>query len=184
MLRSRFLKFWTDTRAAVAFEAVIILPILTWAFMSSFIFFDAYRVYTSSIKANYAIADVLSRQTNTITAYDINGLNEVFQHLVRDTSGTRMRVTQVAWDGSSYSVDWSYGTTGEAQLFDSSLEEIQELLPVMAVSERIILLETFVPYQPAFDAGLTLMNFENFTFTRPRYAGQVPFDDSEDPPSS
>ncbi len=184
MLKSLIRRYWSDTRAAVAFEAVIIVPILAWAFTASFVFFDAYRVYNSSIKATYAVADVISRQTNTITGYDINGMAAIFEHLVRDTSGARMRVTQIHWDGSEYQVDWSHGTNGEAQLYNSSMEELEELLPVMAVSERIVLVETFVPYQPAFDFGLELLNFSNFTFTRPRYAGQVPFDPTEDAPSA
>lgn len=45
----------------------------------------------------------------------------------------------------------------------------------MADAERILLVETFIPYRPAFDVGVNLLTFENFTFTRPRYAGQVPF---------
>ncbi|MCR9068406.1 MAG: hypothetical protein NXH79_06135 [Rhodobacteraceae bacterium] len=169
-------RFWQDTRAAVAFEAVIIMPILAWGFLSSFIFFDAFRVYNSSIKATYAVADVLSRQTNTVTEDDIEGLLTVFKHLVRDSGASRMRVTQIMWNGTRYCVDWSYATDGESRLFHSSMAEIEDALPVMAVSERIVLVETFVPYDPAFDTGLTLLNFNNFTFTRPRYAGQVPFE--------
>lgn len=177
-------RFWSDTKAAVAFEAVIILPILTWAFMSSFIFFDAFRVYNSSIKATYAIADVLSRQTNTVTGFDINGMRDIFEHLVRDTTGARLRVSQIIWDGTDHTVDWSHATNGEAQLFDASLDEIVDSLPVMATSERLLIVETFVPYDPAFSMGLDILSFSNFTVTRPRYAGQVPFDPTEDPPTS
>lgn len=175
-MRTLLRRFWHDTRAAVAFEAVIIMPILAWGFLSSFIFFDAFRVYNSSIKATYAVADILSRQTNTVETDDIEGLLGVFKHLVRDSDASRMRVTQIIWTGTRYCVDWSYATQGEARLFHSSMEDIEELLPVMAVSERILLVETFVPFDPAFETGLTLLNFENFTFTRPRYAGQVPFE--------
>jgi hypothetical protein len=178
-------RFWQDSRAAVAFETVIIIPILIWAFISSFIFFDAFRTYNSSIKATYAIADILSRQLNTVFAYDIEGMTTIFNHLVRNTGDVRLRVTQIRFDGTDYKVDWSHATGGEAQLFDSNMAALQDSLPVMAPAERIILVETFIPYRPAFDIGLDVFSFSNFTFTRPRYANQVPFDGSvTSPPTS
>ena len=178
MLPRLLRRFWAEDRAAVAFEAVIILPVLAWAFIGSFVFFDAFRTYNSSIKATYAIADVLSRQVNTVFAYDIEGMHTIFDHLVRSDTGTRMRVTQIMYHGATdtYRVDWSYATAGEARLFTANLVDIEELLPVMANAERIVLVETFIPYSPAFDIGLDVLTFANFTFTRPRYAGQVPFD--------
>jgi hypothetical protein len=94
-----------------------------------------------------------------------------------------MRVTQIYWTGTRYRVDWSHATGGEARLFDASMEEIEELLPILSVSERVVLVETFVPYRPAFEMGLNVVSFSNFTFTRPRYANQVPYDDEETPPS-
>lgn len=184
MIKRLLHRFWTDTRAAVAFETVIMTPILAWSVMASFVFFDAYRVYNTSVKATYSVADIISRQTSTLYGYDINGMADMFSHMVRDTTGARMRVTQIYWTGSRYRVDWSHATGGEARLFDASMEEIEELLPVLSVSERVLLVETFVPYRPAFQMGLNVVSFSNFTFTRPRYANQVPFDDDETPPTS
>jgi Flp pilus assembly protein TadG len=65
--------FLRDSRAAVALETVLILPILIWAFVASFVFFDAYRVYSTSVKATYMVADMLSRQTNEVIPHDIQG---------------------------------------------------------------------------------------------------------------
>jgi hypothetical protein len=180
MLTRLIRRFWAEDRAAVAFETVIITPILAWTFMGSFIFFDAFRTYNSSIKATYAVADILSRQTNTVYGYDIDGMMRIFEHLVRNNGEVRMRATQVMYDADTdrYSVDWSYATNGEARLFTANLVGMEELLPVMADAERILLVETFIPYEPAFQTGLGLMTFRNFTFTRPRYAGQIPFDAS------
>jgi Flp pilus assembly protein TadG len=63
--------FIRDTRAAVAFETVLLTPILVWAYIGSFVFFDAYRVYNTSVKATYMVADMLSRQTNMVYGHDI-----------------------------------------------------------------------------------------------------------------
>lgn len=159
-------------------EAVIITPVLAWAFIGSFVVFDAFRTYNTSIKATYAVADILSRQTSTVFAYDIEGMKRIFGNMVRNHGDARLRATQIIYDATNdtYSVDWSYATNGEARLFTASLIDMEGRLPVMAHAERILLVETFIPYRPAFNVGLSLMTFENFTFTRPRYAGQVPFD--------
>lgn len=164
-------QFWHDNRGAVAFETVIMIPILAWVVMASFVFFDAYRTYNTSVKSTYAIADVISRQTEEFDEVYLNGLADVFTHMVRNTTNTRMRVTQIHWDEDTgaFRVDWSHATGGEARLFDASLESIEELLPTMVDAERTLLVETFVPYQPSFDMGLDLFEFSNFTFTRPRY---------------
>ena len=60
MMSRSLRRFWKDEGASVALEAVIVTPILAWVFVASFVFFDAFRVYNTSIKATYAVADVLS----------------------------------------------------------------------------------------------------------------------------
>jgi len=178
MLTRLLRRFWKDERAAIAMEAVIITPVLAWTFIGSFVFFDAYRTYNSSIKATYAVADILSRQTDTVFGYDIEGMAQIFDHLVRNNGDARLRVTQIFYVASldEYRVDWSYATNGEARLFTSNLVDMEELLPTMANAERLILVQSFIPYRPVFQSGMDIITFSNFTFTRPRFAGQIPFD--------
>lgn len=171
-------RFRQEETAAVALEAVIITPVLAWAFIGSFVVFDAFRTYNTSIKATYAIADVLSRQSATIYPRDIEGYTDIFEHMVRNDGNARLRATQISYDADTdtFRVDWSHATNGEARLFTANLIDYEGLLPTMADAETILLVETFIPYTPAFEIGMTLTTFENATFTRPRFAGQVPFD--------
>lgn len=182
-LRDILLRFGRARCGAVAFEAVIILPVLIWTYTASFVFFDAYRVYNSSVKATYSVADALSRQTNTVHFYDVQGLARVFRHLIRNGDSARLRVTQIYWDGADYRVDWSFVTDNDARLFDAQMGALSDRLPPLMTNERILLVESFVPYDPAFGMGLQFLTFENFTVTRPRYANQVPFDASETVPT-
>ena len=178
---SKIRSFLRDTSGAVAFEAVIITPILAWCFVGSFIFFDAFRTYSASLKATYAVADVLSRQTTTIFASDVEGLSDIFEHIARNPNGGSIRVTQIGWDGSNYSIDWSHGADGETRLRDTDLPGVTDQLPIMVAGERVIVVESFVPYHPYFNIGLDDIEFTNFTITRPRFAGQLPYDDGVDP---
>lgn len=168
--------FWKDDRASVALEAVIVMPILAWVFVASFVFFDAFRVYNTSIKATYAVADVLSRRTSEIASSDIEGLSDVFQFLTRNTAGSALRVSQITRQEGGYRIDWSHGTDGLTYIRASDFPDFIDRIPIMAFGDRMLLVETFLPYRPAFSAGLADQEFTNFTITRPRFAGQVPFE--------
>ena len=178
MLTHRIRRFWKDESAAIAMETVIITPVLAWCFIASFVFFDAFRTYNSSIKATYAVADLVSRQRNTLTEEDIDGYAGIFEHLVRNNGDARIRVSQLFYNGNTdtFCVEWSDATNGEAELFTGNIPDIEELLPRVAHAERLILVQSFIPYQPVFDTGLDVITFRNFTFTRPRN-NRVPFED-------
>ena len=75
------------------------------------------------------------------------------------------------------SVEWSFATNGEARLLTANLADFVGLLPDMSDSERLVLVESFIPYTTAFDMGIDALTFRNFTFTRPR-TGRVPFDET------
>lgn len=173
----RLLKqYLRDTSAAVSLETVIVFPILLWAWIGTFAFFDAYRVYNTSIKATFTIADLISRQTATIYDSDIAGMAAMLESMIRDTDGVEIRVTEIARDNAgNYAVEWSEATGGRADLFTANLPAIEDRLPDMANGERVILVESFIDYEPAFNVGLNDLSFDNFTLTRPRYAGRVPY---------
>ncbi|WP_370253991.1 TadE/TadG family type IV pilus assembly protein [Nioella sp.] len=175
MMSRSLRRFWKDEGASVALEAVIVTPILAWVFVASFVFFDAFRVYNTSIKATYAVADVLSRRTSEIASSDIEGLADVFQFLTRNTAGSALRVTQITRQQGGYRIDWSHGTDGLTYIRASDFPNFIDRIPIMAFGDRMLLVETFLPHRPAFSAGLADQEFVNFTITRPRFAGQVPF---------
>lgn len=176
MLYSLLRHFRSDTRGAAVIETVIIMPVLIWVYIGSFVFFDAFRTYSSAVRATYAIADVISRQTSTLRAFDMEGFARVFNAIVRNDGDVRMRMTQIYYDAHTNDlyVDWSYATNGEARLFTPNLDDFVGLLPNMTHAERLILVESFVPYRTSLGFEGEMMTFRNFTFTRPR-SGQVPF---------
>lgn len=178
---NRVKHFLRDTRAAVALETLLITPMLVWALVASFVFFDAYRVYSTSVKATYMVADMLSRQTNDVIPHDIQGMANVIDTIIRGAGDVQMRTTQVAVINDVYVVEWSHAVNGAARLFTANIPDIQDRLPNMPNGERIVLVETFVGYQAPFNIGLTVLRFDNFTVVRPRYAGQVPFDPNGTP---
>lgn len=168
MLRKMLKRFLHEETAASSLESVIMVPVLAWTFVGSFVFFDAFRTYNSSIKATFTIADYISRQTSEVFAHDAEGMAILFNELVRNNNDVRLRITQIHHVDGEYMVDWSEPTGGEARLFDATLQPLIPQLPMMGDDSRLILVETTIPYRPAIDLGLEVVQFSNFTFTPPR----------------
>ena len=160
---------------SVSVETVLVMPILLWAYVSAFVFFDGFRTYNTNVKAAYTIGDMLSRETNPIDNAYLEGLSEVFDYLTFDRNPSWLRVTQVRWQASNsrYRVDWSYGTDGNNanRLRNSDMAGIAHRLPPLVNGERVLLVESFTDYTPFIDVGLSpTIEFTNFVPTSPRFA--------------
>lgn len=180
ILAQRLRAFRNDLRGSLSVEAVLIFPLLMWAYAAMFVYFDAFRAQNTNLKAAYTISDMVSRETNGVSANYIEGLNTVFDYLTKSTEPTWVRVTIVYCDQDCYDParvlkkDWSYATDGKPKLTDADVQgSYDSKIPILPLGERLIMVETFVDYQPAFNVGLDGFTFENFVATRPRFAGQV-----------
>lgn len=177
-------RFSRDTRGSVVVEAVLILPLLLWAYTATFVFFDAYHTETRNLRATYTIADLVSRQTRMLHASDIDGMNKVFDMLNNTAvtgQTTAIRITDVQWDqkSKSYKVIWSDGTNGMPPQTDASINLMADKLPDLSDGDTELVVETWLTYKPAFDpifgAGLTARTLYQMVTTRPRLSPQVKF---------
>src|SRR6056297_2500528 len=80
---------------AIAIEAAIILPLLGFAYVAGFAYFDNYRREALLTKATYTVADILSRETGVVTANDFEGMQDIFEFLTFSEGQTRLRFTQI-----------------------------------------------------------------------------------------
>lgn len=167
-----------EEAGSVSVEAVVIMPLLLWWYVASFVFFDGFKQHSMNVKAAYTVGDMLSRQTDAINDAYLEGMSDIFDYLTQQRNDSWLRVTQIYWQGSRdrYRIDWSYGTDGhnDARLTNGDLDDIAERLPTLVNGERIILVESFTTYAPAFNVGLEAeLLFSNFVVTSPRYAPQL-----------
>lgn len=168
--------FRDEDKGSIAVETIIIIPILFWTYLSMFAIFDAYRQHAINTKAAYTLADVISRETNGLDTDYLNGTREMLAYLTVNTSDdVSVRVTSVKYNATDdkYERDWSEANGWVSPLSNSDVQGLRDSLPVMPDNERVVVVETFVKYDPPFDTGLELHNIHNFVFTRPRYAPQV-----------
>jgi len=170
--------FLTSRCGNMSAEAALILPLLFWAFIATFAFFDAFRQQNVAMKASYSVADMISRETEALTAADIDGLNGVFDYLTFSNHPSWIRVTSIRWDQNDnrFEVNWSHATKDHDALTTATLQDRKEIIPAMAVGDSVVLLETYMIYEPIFRVGLDASWTANAVVTRPRFASQVVFD--------
>lgn len=178
-------RFGRDERASVTVEAVLILPLVLWTFLATFSWFDAYQNKSLSMKANYAISDLMSRETRTLDMNYLNGLEQVYEFLTRAESDAWVRVTVVhcteKCDQSSRTLkrDWSKATD-DVETYSNAgvMEHLEPIVPWIALGERVIVVETSQQYTPPFSQNLTGIGprtVHDVVMTRPRFAPQLCF---------
>jgi len=180
--RLRLRAFTRDEKGSMPTEGVMAFAFLIWWYIASFQFFDAYRQKNINLKAAYTVADLMSRETGAVDANYVEGLNTVFDYLTFSNRPTHIRVTSVYWDGNinDYRVSWSYSTsTVKTPHTDASLDEIQSRIPVLPVGDTVIVMETFMAYEPIFSIGLEAMWYDTLITTRPRSVPCIPWDNHD-----
>ena len=166
--------FITSEGAAISVESVLIFPILLICYAGSFIYFDAFRSYNLTIKASYTIGDILSRKTSTMTNTDLLGMEKLFEFLTFGDTTPWIRISEVNKTTAGLEVTGSCATDGNPKRTINDTAGIVEFIPNLATDERIVVVETFTPYDPAFNVGVAARTWENVIVTRSRYASSLP----------
>ena len=183
-IRTRLGAFLRDTRGAVTAEALVALPLLIWAHLATYQYFDAFQTLARNQKATYTLADAISRQTGTVTPAFITGMNTLYAYLDGSVAeSTAIRVTCISWNpalGSSgqYYVVWSDASGAGAALTSTTLQSLISRFPVIAASDTLIMVETKIGYTPAFKIGLQPQMLNSYVITRPRISPQVVYSSS------
>lgn len=173
-------RFLGDQHATLSVEAVMIFPLLLWAYFGMFIMFDGYRTLATNSRATYTIADILSRETDFVTPTYLAGLNDMQDILTQSAKRTVLRVSVIRYDDDtdSYELEWSHSTAGVAAIEDATLGELMPHVPIMANPGVAIVVETYLAFEPFMDISLKSFYFESIVVTRPRFANQLVWSDT------
>ncbi len=175
-LKKAFKRNLRSEKGSISVEAILMFPMLAWAFMAMFVFFEGLRESNINLKATYTVSDLLSRETDLINENYLDGMNAVYAWLSRATTPVEMRVTVIRYDEANLNHInvWSRGINGRADL---TQEQVNELLtpyvPIMADAATAIVVETWATYNPIIDMGLTETDIYNIVVTAPRFSEQL-----------
>ncbi len=181
-------RFHREENGSIPVEGVLAFTFLAWWYIASFQYFDAFRQKNINLKAAYTVADLLSRETGPIptdpTSVPVNqpyidGMNTVFDYLTNSNKATWIRVSSVYWDDTAqkYRVDWSTPSgSGHEALTTTKLQAFKDRIPVLPTGDTVIVVETFMAFEPIFSIGLDARWFETFITTAPRFASCLPWE--------
>jgi hypothetical protein len=177
-IKSRLSGFARREDGTVALEAMIVLPMMFWAFLSMFSIFDAFRTYSINQKAAFTIGDSISRETAPLDQAYLTGTLQMFEYLSQSQGQSAIRVSSLYYDADEdrFYRDWSKVSGAVVELSNDDVELWGTKLPVMPDNERVVLVETWSEYNPPFATGLEQREIRNFVFTRPRFAPRVCWD--------
>ncbi|WP_413718656.1 TadE/TadG family type IV pilus assembly protein [Silicimonas sp. MF1-12-2] len=165
-----------DEKGSFSIEAVLMFPLLVWAFVAMYVFFEGLRESNINLKATYTISDLLSRETGLIDETYLEGINDVYGWLSRSANPVSMRVTVVRYDEASnrHIRIWSRGIAGREDLTQAEVEEkLTPHVPIMADADTAIVVETWTTYDPLMDIGLVQTEIHNLVVTNPRFSEQL-----------
>lgn len=185
-LQSRLRRFRRDEEGSVLAEVVIMFPTLFAATIAIFVFFDAFRNQSINLKANYTIADSLSREDGYITNTYMINMWRLHRFLTNSRALTELRVSVIRYDADDdeHRVVWSRVRGGSGIYNNKPLSQIglsASDIPEMPDADTLIVVQTSVDYEPNFSIGLGAFTFENTTFTRPRWAPNLCYSHNDTP---
>lgn len=183
-LKTSVRRFALRTDGNVSTEAVILFPALAVIFAATWVFFDVMRQQSVSIKANYTIGDIISRETEMLDDSYIDSVRNMMFYLTKaEGDDVDLRVTVVQYDENAnrHDVVWSEARGDWTALSDGDMSNYADRLPLTAHADQLILVETRDAYQPTFNIeGIGPFDIETYSFTRPRFAPQVIFEGVND----
>jgi hypothetical protein len=185
----KFFKFRSDQKGSLSVEAVFAFPMLLWAATGTYTFFDVYKAQNASYRANYTISDMLSRETDSIGTAYMNGMIKVYRYMTKaDVNNSWIRISQVQClddcddgDARELEMEWSHGANGARDLTAADFAFYNNLIPLLAQSDRLVLVETSMLYSSPFSSSLVSFpdrDLVSHVVTRPRFAPQLIWDDT------
>ena len=178
-LRTAIKRNLRDEDGSFSVEAILMFPLLAWAFIAMFVFFEGLRESNINLKAAYTVSDLLSRQEEVVINDDyMDGMHQIYSWLSRSAQPVQLRVTVVRYDEASdeHVMVWSEGV-GVLSLDQEGINEnVTPHVPILADAAVAIVVETWAEYEPIVDVGLADTELYNIVVTTPRFAGLLRYE--------
>ncbi|NJM82798.1 MAG: hypothetical protein HC844_10100 [Tabrizicola sp.] len=172
-------------------EFLLLFPMLVWLFIALFVYWDVFRAANTAQKGAYSIADAISRQGQLSDDY-VDGMQEVFEFLLNNPSSpSELLITSIDYNKTDEEYRLMFSWSPEGKWTDGVHDEttineapFKDRIPLMAAGDGVLVVETLVKYEPAFDIGFNILimaysgslddqEFYQFIVTRPRFDRRI-----------
>jgi hypothetical protein len=188
-LKHRMISFLHEEDGLVMVEGLLMMPLMVWALVAMFIYWDVFRTINVTQKAAYSVADLLSRQRNEISTDFANGLQKVVDFLTPGGHPVKLRVTSLECTSTTGTKSCS-ATEGSYKLLFSfspgskvtplTQAQIQAWkgtkIATLNNGESVFVVETEVHFKAQLSTmlmgllvGVNDQTFGEFIVTRPRH---------------
>ena len=179
-LKHRFATFLRNEDGLVLAEGLLMMPLVIWALVAMFIYWDVFRTINVTQKAAYGIADLLSRQRDEIPITFADGLQNVMNFLTPGGHPVKMRITSFQYDegADDYTLLFSYSPMNKVPPLDEATIQNwkADKIPVLNDGDSVFVLETSVEFKAQLQTfilgmmvGVDDATFGDFIVTRPRH---------------
>lgn len=180
--------FANDERGSMSIELLAVVPIMVWALLSTFVYFDVYRTQANVNRASLTIADMFSREQAPITATYMASAGRLLKELTYAELNPDLRVTVYMFDlaDDRFKSVWSHTEGADQPLTTANLQSLRTAgrLPTLSDGEYSILVETTTDYAAPVNIGfgpfsgtdLDDVSFDTFVMIRSRYTNRLCFD--------
>lgn len=174
-LKSLLGRFGRDTEGSYSVETILLLPMLAWAILAMYSYFDGLRLSNVNVKAAHTISDILSRETEPVNDSFIDGTERLFAFLVNRSYEKSLRISVFRYDepDDEFDLIWSEARGTISAYTAATAAPAAARLPITANGDTVIVVETWMNYSSAFVMGLTDTLLYNFLVTSPRFAPQL-----------
>lgn len=192
MISKQLSKFKDGEDGSMSIELLLVTPIIVWALLSTYVYFDVFRVEANVNRASLVIAEMFSREEVPITEAYVDGAVQVLRTLTFEDVDPFLRVSVFRYQATdiTFREVWSRDRGVGSELDDAGLAAIKSRIPLMNTIDHAILVETRVNYTAPFSIGLGPftgtdlddLTFGTFTIIRPRQSklcfDETPADDT------
>lgn len=187
-LKSRFRSYLRDEDGLILAEGLMMLPLMVWALVAMFIYWDVFRTINVTQKAAYGVADLLSRQRDEIPLSFANGLQNVMNFLTPGGHPTKLRITSLECVGvagagctansGTYRLLFSFSPGGQVPpLVQADIQAWRGTrIPVLNHTESVFVVESTVEFKAqlqtfiaGFLVGVEDATYGQFIVTKPRH---------------
>ena len=187
-------RLWSDERATLSVEAVIVMPVLLWTLLAILVFWDGFRASAATVKAAYAVSDLVSRERSALDQGYLDGMRGVLDamsragqagDLGRDGAGSlrmsvaRSRIDSETEDAAGDTIyettlvlDWSHASGSDLSPV-TSIDEIRAHIPELAPGDQLMVIEAHVPWSPPVVNVIPARAMTSVAITRHRFGQRM-----------
>ncbi len=173
--------FLRDEGGSAVIESMMIIPVILMAWIGTYAFWEAFSARGTVQKANFAVADILSREMVPVTDTFLDGLDTTMEYMVGPRFDVSARFTVYSKTGpndTDVAVLWSYSPgTAMAVLTTAGLQARGANLPKLTTGSTAIVVDTqmaySVPFRIPIASYVVPSSFSDTVVLRPRYLAKL-----------